>query len=121
MERVLELDESYGAGAAHEFFVSYEASRPGGSVARAREHFARAETLAQGERASVYVSLAEGVSVQEQNLAEFQSLLDQALAVDVARAPQNRLVNVLSQRRARWLRDHAGDLFLDADGMGDAP
>jgi len=121
MERVLVLDESYGAGAAHEFFISYEASRPGGSVARAREHFTRAEALAQGERASVYLSLAEGVSVQEQNQREFQSLLDAALAVDVARAPQNRLVNVLSQRRALWLRDRTGDLFLDADGMGDAP
>ncbi len=106
MERVLDLDEGYDAGAAHEFFVSYEASRPGGSVARAREHFARADALAQGERASVYVSLAESVSVQEQNLAEFQSLLDKTLAVDVERAPQNRLVNVLSQRRAQWLRAH---------------
>jgi predicted anti-sigma-YlaC factor YlaD len=119
MERVLVLDDGYDAGAAHEFFVSYEASRPGGSVARAREHYARAEALAQGQRASVYVSLAEGVSVQEQNLAEFQSLLDKAQAVDLERAPQNRLVNVLSQRRAQWLREHAGDLFLDADGMGD--
>jgi predicted anti-sigma-YlaC factor YlaD len=121
MTRVLELDESYGAGAAHEFFVSYEASRPGGSVARAREHYARAEALAGGERASVYLSLAESVSVQEQNLGEFQSLLDQALAVDVARAPQNRVVNVLSQRRARWLLGSTGDLFLDADGMGGSP
>jgi predicted anti-sigma-YlaC factor YlaD len=121
MERVLVLDESYDAGAAHEFFVSYEASRPGGSVARAREHNARAEALAGGERASVYLSLAESVSVQEQNLGEFQSLLDQALAVDVARAPQNRLVNVLSQRRARWLLGSTGDLFLDADGMGGSP
>ena len=121
MDRVLALDESYDRGAAHEFFISYEASRPGGSAARAREHFARAETLAQGERASVYVALAEGVSVQEQNLGEFNALLDGALAVDVERAPQDRLVNVLSQRRAQWLRDHTGDLFLDADGTGGAP
>lgn len=119
MERVLVLDDGYDAGAAHEFFISYEASRPGGSVARAREHYARAEALAQGRRASVYVSLAEGVSVQEQNLAEFQSLLARAQAVDIERAPQNRLVNVLSQRRAQWLREHAGDLFLDADATGD--
>jgi predicted anti-sigma-YlaC factor YlaD len=121
MERVLVLDDAYDGGAAHEFFISYEASRPGGSVARAREHFGRAEALAQGERASVYVSLAEGVSVQEQNLGEFQSLLDKAQAVDLERAPQNRLVNVLSQRRAQWLREHAGDLFLDADATGDSP
>ena len=28
--RVLELDEPYGHGAAHEFLISYEGSRPGG-------------------------------------------------------------------------------------------
>ena len=121
MQRVLELDESYGAGAAHEFFVSYEASRPGGSVARAREHFARARELANGERASIFVALAENVSVQQQDLAEFQSLLDQALAVDADRAPQNRLTNVLAQRRAQWLREHAADLFLDAEATGGTP
>ena len=54
---------------------------------RAREHFARADALANGERASLYLSLAESVSVQQQNLAEFQSLLDKALAVDLERAP----------------------------------
>jgi predicted anti-sigma-YlaC factor YlaD len=121
MQRVLELDEPYGAGAAHEFFVSYEASRPGGSVARAREHFARAQELAQGERASLFVSLAENVSVQEQNLAEFQSLLGQAQAVDLSRTPQNRLANVLAQRRAQWLLEHVADLFLDAEPTGGIP
>ena len=118
MQRVLDLDESYQAGTAHEFFVSYEASRPGGSVARAREHFARADALAHGERASLYLSLAESVSVQEQNLAEFRSLLDKTLAVDLERAPQSRLVNVLAQRRAQWLRAHIADLFLDAEPTG---
>lgn len=121
MQRVLELDEPYGAGAAHEFFVSYEASRPGGSIARAREHFARAQELAQGERASLFVSLAENVSVQQQALAEFQSLLDKAQAVDSLRTPQNRLVNVLAQHRAQWLREHAADLFLDAEPTGGIP
>jgi predicted anti-sigma-YlaC factor YlaD len=121
MQRVLELDEPYGDGAAHEFFVGYEASRPGGSSARAREHYARAQELAQGERASLFVSLAENVSVQEQNLAEFESLLGQAQAVDIERAPQNRLVNVLAQRRAQWLQEHVADLFLDAEPDGGAP
>ena len=121
MQRVLELDETYGAGAAHEFFVGYEASRPGGSLARAREQYARAQELARGERASLFVSLAENVSVQEQNLAEFTALLDQAQAVDLERAPQSRLVNVISQRRAQWLREHVADFFLDAEPGGGTP
>ena len=59
--------------------------------------------------------------MQEQNLAEFTALLDQAQAVDLARAPQSRLVNVISQRRAQWLREHVADLFLDADPGGGTP
>ncbi len=121
MGRVLEIDAAYGDGAAHEFFVSYEANRPGGSVASAREHFAKAKELARGERAGLFVSLAENVSVQQQNLAEFQSLLDEAQAVDLERAPQNRLVNVLAQRRAAWLRLHVADLFLDVETTGGTP
>ena len=67
------------------------------------------------------MSLAESVSVQQQNLAEFQSLLDKALAVDLERAPQSRMVNVLAQRRAQWLRENVADFFLDAESTGGTP
>ena len=88
MERVLALDESYGAGAAHEFFISYEASRPGGSIARAREHFARAEALAQGH---ARLRLPRARRGRERAGAEPRRVPDrcwtQALAVDVDARP----------------------------------
>ena len=59
--------------------------------------------------------------MQEQNLAEFQSLLDKTLAVDLERAPQSRMVNVLAQRRAQWLRARVAELFLDAEPTGGTP
>ncbi len=112
--RALELDETYRSGAAHEFFISYEGGRPGGSAERAREHYRRALELSDGVRASVHLALAETVAVPEQNLAEFRSLIAAALAVDPERAPEIRLVNTIAGRRARWLESRIPELFVDA-------
>jgi len=113
--RVLELDETYDLGAAHEFFISYEGSRPGGSAQRAREHYRHALEISQGQRASVHVALAEAVSIREQNLTEFKALTAAALSVDPDKVPQLRLANIIARRRARWLQLHIPDLFLEAD------
>jgi predicted anti-sigma-YlaC factor YlaD len=114
--RVLALDDAFGAGAAHEFMISYEGSRSeamGGSPRRAREHYRRALEISQGKRSSVHLALAEAVSVREQNVREFRSLIDAALAVDPEADPSQRLTNVLSRRRALRLKSRVSDLFLE--------
>ena len=113
MERVLELAPDYDRGAGHEFMIAYEGARPGGSVELARAHFKQALAYSQGERASVYVAMAESICVAQQNYEEFNALLRQAIGVDVTRAPQARVVNEVAQRRARWLLARAPDLFVD--------
>ena len=114
VRRVLELDESYDHGAAHEFFIAYEASRPGGSTEQARKHYRRALELSGGRRASVHLALAETVSVKVQNLAEFHSLLVNAMTVPVEKYPEFRLVNALARERAAWLKKHIEEFFVDA-------
>jgi predicted anti-sigma-YlaC factor YlaD len=113
MSRVLELDEGFDAGAIHEFFVTYEGSRPGGDAEAARLHYARACELSHGDRASVYLALAESVSVREQNAEEFRMLLQRALAIDPNDVAQWRVANTLARRRAAWLNAHVSDLFID--------
>lgn len=115
VERVLALDEKYDLGAAHEFFVSYEGSRPGGSLAKAREHYRRALEISGGDRASLHLALAESASVREQNVAEFRSLIAAAQAIDAEKNPELRLVNTIARRRAAWLETRASDLFLEAE------
>jgi hypothetical protein len=117
VERVLELDETYDAGAAHEFMIAYEGGRPGGSAEAARVHYARALTLSQGLRASVHLALAEAVVVDEQDLAEFRRLLDLARGVDPDAAPEYRLLNTIAVERADWLEDRIPELFLDTDSV----
>jgi predicted anti-sigma-YlaC factor YlaD len=114
--RALELDEDFQDGAVHEFLIAYEMARPGGDgdpVARAREHFERSMALTRGDLASPLVSLATSVSVAEQNRSEFEELLGRALAIDPDRRPEWRLSNLVFQRRARWLLEHADRLILD--------
>ena len=117
VRRALELKEDYDAGAIHEYFVAFEGSRPaamGGSVERARNHFARAMELAAGRRVSPLVTLAESVSVGEQDRREFLALLDKALAFDArGRAPEYRQANLAAQRRAAWLKGRVDELFLE--------
>ncbi len=115
MARALELDEQFDAGAIHEFFVTYEGSRPGGDVAAARAHYERACELDGGKRASVHLALAESVSVQQQNSNEFRALVQRALAVDPNSVPEWRVVNTLARQRAAWLDAHMSDLFIDVE------
>jgi len=116
MDRALELDEAFGDGALHTLLVSYESSRPGGGSGaeeRARSHFRRAVELSGGKLAGPMVALAEAVAAPRQDRKEYEELLGQALAIDVDAKPEWRLQNLVLQRRARWLLDHAEERFVE--------
>lgn len=111
MNKALELDETWDDGALHEFFVSFEAAKPGGTEAGAKAHLDRALALDHGRRLGVQVSWAEGPLVQAQKREEFEAVLKAVLAADVDASKPDRLSNIIAQRRAKLLLDHADDLF----------
>lgn len=116
VRRALQLDESFDRGGIHVFLINYEMSRSSlsaGANERAREHYARAVELTGGLHAAPHVTLAEAVSIAERNRAEFEQLLRGVLALDVAKVPEWRLVNLIMQRRARWLLSRTDMLFAD--------
>ena len=112
MKRALALDESYEEGAIHEFFITYDAAQGEGKAA-AKKHFERALELSHNKKLSPYVTYAEAVCVDAQDKKEFVRLLDKVIAFDVDSDPDHRLVNILAQRRARWLMSRIADLFAD--------
>jgi len=115
VDRALVLNEAFDQGAIHSFLISYEPVRQGAEgdpLERARKHFERAMQLSGGYQAGPLVALAESVSIAKQDRAEFRSLLEKALAVDVNAKPEYRLANLVMQRRARWLLSRIDDLFL---------
>jgi len=114
IDRALALDEAWDAGAIHTFLISFEANRAhrsGDPAVPARKHFERAVQLTNGQQAAPFVALAESVAVTQQDRAQFEKLLKQALAIDVDARPQWRLANVVMQRRARWLLSRTDQLF----------
>ncbi len=116
VERAVALDPGWGDGTLHELLMVYELARPGGGAAavqRARALFDRIVADTGGQRAGPFVTLAESISVQQQNRAEFVRLLERALAIDPAKTPKNRLANVVMQQRARWLLSRIDELFLE--------
>ena len=50
--------------------------------------------------------MAETVSESKQDSEEFKSLLKKALAINPDARPEWKLVNLVMQRRARWLLSH---------------
>lgn len=115
IDRALELDETFSAGAIHGFLITYEMSRQGATgdpAVRSRLHFDKAVAISKGQAASPYVSYAEAVSLSQQNKSEFESMLKRALAIDVSAKPEWRLENLVMQERARWLMSRVPDLFL---------
>jgi predicted anti-sigma-YlaC factor YlaD len=116
MDRALELNETFNAGAIHTFMITYEMNRPAGAgqaAARARKHFDRAMALSRGQLAGPLVSLAEAVCVQQQDARQFKALLDRALDINADAKPEWRLENLVMQRRARWLLSRTDQLFLN--------
>lgn len=114
MDRALEIDETWGDGTIHEFYITYYGALPvmlGGSEEKARYHFERAVELSEGRKPGPYVALATAVSVKNQDVEEFRELLNTALEIEND-DPDSRLVTIITQDRAEWLLDHIDDYFL---------
>lgn len=112
-DRALALDPTWNKGALHELMISLD-SLPeaiGGNPERAREHFKTAVQIQKGLSPGPYVALATGIAVPAQDRAEFERLLKEALAIDPEKDPSNRLVILVTQRRARVLLDHIDEKF----------
>jgi hypothetical protein len=115
MQRALVLDEGFELGAIHEFLMSWEAAHTstGGTWEQAAHHFERALAFAGGSRAWPYVNYAESVAQKRQDRAQFEKLLRQALEVPTGKVREQRLTNVLAQRRAEWLLGRLDILFIE--------
>src|ERR1051325_7402233 len=124
IDRALELNERFDDGAIHSFLISYEPSRPGGTgdpLARSKQHFDRAMALTGGQQAGPLVAFAEAVCVQKQDLKGFEETLNRALAINPDAKPEWRLVNLVMQRRAKWLLGRTDQLFLKKNSPENKP
>ncbi len=79
---------------------------------RAQFHYYRALTLSGGADPAPHVTMATTVSVKDQDVKGFQRYLGKVLDMNAEDYPENELLIVLYQEKARWLLDHMEELFL---------
>ncbi|MDR0998638.1 MAG: TRAP transporter TatT component family protein [Treponema sp.] len=118
IDRAYALDPDFNRGALDDFYVLALASLPdtmGGDLSRVETHFKRSVEKSGGHLAGPYVSYAQAVAVPAQDYPVFKQYLETALALDVDADPPNRLVNIISQRKARALLDNAENFFILLD------
>ena len=114
IHRAYELDPDYGGSALDEFFIIFYASLPemlGGDKERAEIHFQRALEKSGGRSVGAYVSYAQNISAPAQDYDTFKDYLEKALAINPDADPSTRLVNIITQQKARWLLDNAWTIF----------
>ena len=112
--RAYELDPDFNNGAIDDFYILYYASLPeilGGDKAKAELHYKRALEKTRGLAAGPYVSYAQAICIPAQDYDSFKENLEKALAIDPDEDPSTRLVNTLSQRKARYMLENAYEYF----------
>jgi hypothetical protein len=76
------------------------------------KHFSRAVELTRNLSPGPYVALAMGIAKAKQDRGQFEKLLKEALAIDPEKDPSNRLVTLLTLKRAEFLLAHIDDIIL---------
>ena len=110
IHRAYELDPNFGGASLDEFFIIFYASLPeimGGDKEKAKQHFDITMKKTNGKSAGAYVSFAQSICIPDQDYDAFKDYLDKALAIDPDDDVSTRLVNIISQQKARWLLDNA--------------
>ncbi|GHV88971.1 hypothetical protein AGMMS50267_13310 [Spirochaetia bacterium] len=120
INRAYALDPDFNNGAIDDFFVLFYASLPeslGGDKSKVDFHFKLALEKSAGLTIGPYVSYAQAISIPTQDYETFKTYLETALAFKV-NAPENRdnrLVNTISQRKARYLYHRAAHYFPELE------
>lgn len=116
--RAYELDPGYNSGALDEFYLLFYASLPdgmGGDRELAELHYRRALEKSGGLSAGPYVAYAKSVAVPAQDYGTFRACLEAALAIDTEGPAPGKLVNIINQRKARFMLDEAENFFAEIE------
>ena len=114
IHRAYELDPNFGGCALDEFFIIFYASLPdvlGGDPEQALVHFQRAIEKSKGTSTGAYLSYAQNISLPAQDYDAFEYNLKKVLEINVDDDVSTRLVNIINQRKAKWLLDNAWQFF----------
>ena len=117
-ERVLALDETvlnYAPIALHAGLIGSAPAQLGGRPADARTELERAIQLSERKNLMYLVTEAQICAIALQDRALFRSLLEEVINADPNIDPDQRLSNILAQRRAARLLGQI-DMYFEPEG-----
>ena len=114
MKKCLELDESYYFYSVDLFYGAYYAGRPrilGGNPEKGKEFFLN--NIKQNKDKILLGKLfyAQYYAKQTYNEELFDSLINEILSFDLEQCPDYRLLNAISQKKARILQNNKNEYF----------
>lgn len=137
--KAMQMDDALNGGAIHDILMPLYAAMPGmilsvqvkspqlksyydtyyterkvgmDSRERAIYHYRMAIFYSEGKLPGPYITYANTFSVPEQDPESFRTMLKSALAINPDENKSNRLMILLSQRKAAWMLEHIGDYFI---------
>ena len=109
------VDSTWNSGAAYSALITYSMNNPMLTLKEkesyARYCFDKAVILSDNLDASIYLSLAENISILNQNREEFQNLIFKSLEISNFNNNNYRLSNIISHKRAIWLLENIDEFF----------
>ena len=112
---IILIDSTWNRGAAYSALITYSMNNPMLTL-KEKENYARycfdkVVILSDNLDASIYLSLAENISILNQNRQEFQNLIFKSLEISNFNNDKYRLSNIISHKRARWLLENIDEFF----------
>lgn len=110
------LNPGFNNGAIWEILMAFYAGAPeslGGGRGKALAAYEKALYHSNGENPGTHIGYVRSFCIPAQDSAGFDEHLEKALAIDPDSQPENRLVIVIAQRQARWLKAEKGEFILE--------
>ena len=115
LEKAASLDPNYNKGAIWDALCQFYTAAPidfGGDYERGLECWKKALAASGGKSPGIYVTYAQSVCKPNGDRDGFIEYLNKALAINLDDDPSSRLMNALSQQKAKYLLDHVDDYFV---------
>lgn len=115
LERAAAINPDYNGGAIWDVLFNFYMVAPGdfgGDPERGMQCYEEDMRVSGGKTPGPYVTYAQAVCIPNGDEQGFDEALDKALAINPDDVPATRLMTTISQNKARYLKEHKADYFV---------
>ena len=115
LNRAAEINPDYNGGAIWDVLFNFYMAAPGdfgGDPERGMQCYEEELRVSGGKTPGPYVTYATAVCIPNGDEEGFDEALDKALAINPDDVPATRLMTTIAQNKARYLKAHKSDYFV---------